>query len=141
MVVLGAVAVGEWAGLWHFVIRWEPGFLTLVVVGMVADGFLFLLTWRLARRFGWRGLAVLLVIAAVLGPIRDYEYMQIFPEWGAYAPGIAPLLAVSVTYVLLLSTGHAVMRLIAGPAGADRLGRRPWEAAGDDSVVADRATS
>ena len=28
----------------------------------------FLITWRIARRFGWRGLAVVAGIAAVIGP-------------------------------------------------------------------------
>ena len=28
---------------------------------------------------------------------------------------------------LLMLVGHGVMRLVAGPAGADRLARRPWE--------------
>jgi hypothetical protein len=67
-------------------------------------------------------------VAAVIGPPRDYWYMQHFPEWGYYAPGVAPLLAVSVTYVLVCVVGHGVMRLIAGPARQDQLARRPWEA-------------
>ncbi|MEQ1897695.1 MAG: hypothetical protein ABL971_09965 [Vicinamibacterales bacterium] len=48
--------------------------------------------------------------------VRDYRYMAWFPEWGAYAPGAAPVLAVSATYLLMGVTGHAVMRLVAGPA-------------------------
>ena len=51
--------------------------------------------------------------------------MRTFPEWGAYAPGIAPVLAISGTYVLLGIVGHGLMRLVAGPAAADRLARRP----------------
>jgi hypothetical protein len=69
------------------------------------------------------------LIAAIIGPPRDYWYMARFPEWGAYAPGVAPVLAISATYVLLLVVGHAVMRLVAGPARDDQLARRPWEAA------------
>jgi Uma2 family endonuclease len=41
---------------------------------------------RVARRFGWRGLAVVAIVAAFIGPPRDYWYMATFPEWGAYAP-------------------------------------------------------
>ena len=55
--------------------------------------------------------------------------MQRFPEWGAYAPGIAPVLAVAATYVILIVLGYAVMRLVAGPAREDRLARRPWDSA------------
>jgi hypothetical protein len=55
--------------------------------------------------------------------------MARFPEWGGYAPGWAPVAAISAAYVLLGVVGHAVMRLVAGPAGADRLADRPWAAA------------
>jgi hypothetical protein len=52
--------------------------------------------------------------------------VRTFREWGTYAPGIAPVLAISGTYVLLGIVGHGLMRLVAGPAAADRLARRPW---------------
>jgi hypothetical protein len=124
---LGIVAIGESAGWWHMVIRWEPYFLMLMCIGMTLCGFVFLLTWRLARRFGGRGLAAVVVAAAVLGPVRDRAYMARFPEWGFYAPGLAPVFAISAAYVILGSLGHGTMRLIAGPASADSLARRPWE--------------
>ena len=69
------------------------------------------------------------VFAAIIGPPRDYWYMRHFPEWGAYGSGIAPVLAISSTYALMILVGHGVMRLVAGPASEDRLTRRPWEAA------------
>jgi hypothetical protein len=127
VVALGIITLGEKVGWWHMVITWEPYFLTILLIGFAIGGFVFLITWRVARRFGWRGLAVATVVAAVIGPPRDYWYMKRFPEWGHYGPGIAPLLAVSATYVLLGVIGHAVMRLIAGPARDDRLVQRPWE--------------
>jgi hypothetical protein len=68
---------------------------------------------------------VVVVIAAVLGRVRDYRFMATFPQWAAYAPGLAPILAVSGTYLLGIA-GRALMRLIAGPAAANRLARRPW---------------
>jgi len=126
---LGISALGEEVGWWHMAITWEPYFLTVLWIDFALCAFLFLITWRIARRFGWRGLAVVVVVAAVLGPMRDYRYMERFPEWGAYAPGIAPVLAISATYVLLGALGHGVMRLVAGSAHDDRLARRPWEAA------------
>ena len=127
VVALGIIAFGERAGWWHMAITWEPYFLTLMWIDLALCGYVFLITWRIARRFGGRGLAVLVFVAAVIGPPRDYWYMRRFPEWGAYAPGIAPVLAVSGTYVLLGIVGHGLMRLVAGPASADRLARRPWE--------------
>ena len=129
VVALGIIALGEEAGWWHMAIPWEPYFLTLTLIDFALCAFIFLITWRIARRFGWRGLAVVVVVAAVIGPPRDYAYMAMFAEWGAYAPGITPVLVISATYVLLGVVGHGVMRLVAGPATADRFARRPWETA------------
>jgi hypothetical protein len=124
---LGIIGLGERAGLWHMVITWEPSFLALMLIDFALCGFVLLITWRIARRFGWRGLAVFLVVLAIIGPPRDYWYMRQFPEWGSYAPGIAPVLAISAFYVVGVLVGHGVMRLVAGPSGKDRLARRPWE--------------
>ena len=125
--LLGIVAIGERARWWHFVIPWEPYCLTLAFIGTIPCGFIFLLTWRIARRFGGHGLAVVVLAAAILGPVRDYAYMARFPEWGSYAPGLVPVFAISAAYVILGILGHGTMRLIAGPASADQLARRPWE--------------
>lgn len=103
----GLVSFAERAGWWHFAITWKPYFLTIMWIGVVLWAFVFLLTWRIARRFGKRGLAVLLLVVAVLGPIRDSWFMERFPEWGSYAPGIVPMLAISGAYVLLGILGHA----------------------------------
>jgi hypothetical protein len=126
---LGIIAIGESVRWWHFVMPWEPYFLTLMWIGMIPCGFLFLITWRIARRFGERGLAVTICVVAVVGPLRDSWYMARFPEWGSYASGFAPMLATSGAYVLLGTIGHGLMRLVAGPAAEDRLARRPWRPA------------
>src|SRR5262245_1195731 len=127
--LLGVVAVGERARLWHMVIDWRPYMLSLMVINVALCAYAFLITWRIARRFGWRGLVVVGFGAAIIGPPRDYWYMSRFPEWGYYAPGFAPMIAISVAYVTLMMVGHGVMRLVAGPARKDRLARKPWEAA------------
>jgi hypothetical protein len=127
VMLLGIVRLGEGAGLWHMAIPWEPFFLLLFVISMALAAFVFLITWRIARRWGWRGLAAVVLFAAIIGPPRDYWYMSRFPEWGSYAPGIAPVLAISAAYVLMILVGHGVMRLVAGPANADPLARRSWE--------------
>jgi hypothetical protein len=126
---LGIVALGERARWWHLVISWQPYFIALLVVGFALSAFVFLITWRIARRFGARGLAVAAILAAVIGPPRDYWYMARLPEWGTYTWGVETVLAISTAYVLLGILGHGVMRLVAGPARDDRLARRPWEAA------------
>jgi hypothetical protein len=121
---LGIVAIGESARWWHFVMTWEPYYLILMWISMIPCGFIFLITWRIARRFGGRGLAVAICVVAVVGPFRDSWYMAMFPEWGSYGRGFAPMLATSGAYVLLGIIDHGVMRLLAGPAAADRLARR-----------------
>jgi len=127
LVALGIIALGEQVGWWHMAITWKPYFLTLGLIDFTLCAFVFLITWRIARRFGWRGLAVLLVVLAGFGPVRDHWYMRRFPEWGSYGPGFAPVLAISATYVLMVLVGHGVMRLVAGPAREDRLARRLCE--------------
>lgn len=46
-----------------------------------------------------------------------------FPKWMVFAPGVAPILADCAAYIMIVIVGHAVMRLVAGPARADRLAR------------------
>jgi hypothetical protein len=122
---LAIVALGERVRWWHWEFPWEPNFLTALGINCALCAFVFLITWRIARRFGGRGLAVLAVVAAVMGPIRDKSFVERFPEWGSFAPGVAPVLAISVTYILSGIVGHGVMRIVAGPASEDRLARRP----------------
>ena len=86
---------------------------------------IYLITWRVARRFGWRGLAACLIVVGVVGPPRDYLYVAVFPQWGAFAPGLAPVLADAATYIGLVALGHAVMRFVSGPARGSRLARQP----------------
>jgi hypothetical protein len=123
---LGAIALGNALGLWRVPIFWTPTFLALFYLGFaVSVTPIYLVTWRLARRFGWRGLVVCLGIVAVIGPPRDYLIAATFPEWMVFAPGVAPILADAAAYVGIVALGHAVMRLIAGAAREDRLARGP----------------
>jgi hypothetical protein len=126
---LGIVALGEKVRWWHQQITWQPYYLVLVVVDFALCAFVFLITWRIARRFGARGLLWAAIFAAVIGPPRDFWYMAHFPGWGTYNWSVATVLAISGAYVLLGMLGHGVMRLVAGPAREDRLARWPWEAA------------
>jgi hypothetical protein len=126
VLALGILAVGEELGWWQMALTWEPYFLTLLWLDFALCAYVFLITWRIARRFGGGGLAVVTIVAAIIGPPRDYWYMAHFPEWGAYGPGIAPVLAISATYVVLGVVGHGVMRLVAGPARSDLLHEWAW---------------
>src|SRR5262245_51347022 len=62
VVALGIIALGEEVGWWHMAITWEPYFLILLWIAFALGAFGFLITWRIARRFGWRGLAVVVVV-------------------------------------------------------------------------------
>lgn len=126
---MGAIVLGNSLGLWRVPIFWTPTFLALFYLGLVISVTpIYLVTWRLARRFGWRGLAVFIGIVAIIGPPRDYLIAATFPEWMVFAPGVAPILADAATYVGIVTLGHVVMRMIAGPSSEDRLVRRPREA-------------
>ena len=104
--------------------------MTLIFLGSTVSTVpIFLVTWRIARRFGWRGLAVTFAVAAVGGPPREFAVEAKFPEWITYTPGIATVLALGAAYVGRFAGGHGVMRLVAGPAKGSRLARWPWEAA------------
>ena len=119
---MGAIVLGNTLGLWRVPIFWTPYFLSLFYLGLsISVTPIYLVTWRAARRFGWRGLVVCLVVVAIIGPPRDYLYAAKYPEWMVFAPGIAPILADAATYVGIVAIGHAVMRLFAGPSRADRL--------------------
>jgi len=130
LMLLCVIVFGESIGWWRAPMASTPTFLALFCVGAaVSCSPIYLVTWRVARRFGWRGLTVCLLIAAVIGPPRDYLIATIYPEWITFAPGIAPVLAVSATYISIVAVGHGVMRLIAGLATQDRLAQRSWAAA------------
>jgi hypothetical protein len=62
--------------------------------------------------------------AAVIGPARDYQVAAMFPDWIVFSPGIAPIFAVAAIYVLLVIVGHAVIRMVSGPAQGDSFARR-----------------
>ena len=126
LMALRVIALCEALGWWRVPFASTPYFRPIFYVGLVISLTpIYLVTWRVARRFGWRGLAVCVCIVAVIGPPRDYWYATTFPKWMVFAPGIAPILADSATYVGAVVVGHAVMRLVAGPARADRLAREP----------------
>ena len=127
--VIGAIKGGETLGWWHVPFRPEPGYLPLFYVGVIISSApIYLVTWRVARKFSWRGLAVCAVGAAIIGPPRDHLVVSVFPGWMVFSPGPAPILADSATYFGIVALGHAVMRLVSGPSCEDPLARRPWEA-------------
>lgn len=121
---IGAIILGNRLGFWRVPISWTFSFLTLFYLGFaISVSPIYLVTWRLTRRFGWRGLAVFTGIVAIIGPPRDYLFAAVFPAWMVFAPGIAPIVADATAYVGIVVLGHAVMRLVAGDSATDRLAR------------------
>lgn len=124
LMALGAITLCETLGWWKIPFASTPYFAFIFYAGVaITCAPIYIVTWRVARRFGWRGLAVFVAIVAVVGPPRDYFYAATFPKWMVFSPGVMPILADSLTYIGIVVLGHAVMRLVAGPARADRLAR------------------
>ena len=130
LLALGAIALCEALGWWHIPFASTPYFLPLFYLSLsISLTPIYLVTWRVARRFGWRGVAVFIGVVTVIGPPRDYLIAAMFPKWMVFASGVAPILADAATYAGIVALGHAVMRMIAGPASEDRLVRRSRKAA------------
>lgn len=115
---MGALVLCEALGCWQVPFASTPFFVPLFYLGLsISLTPIYLVTWRVTRRFGWRGLAVFVCIVTVIGPPRDYFIAATFPKWMVFAPGVAPILADAAAYAGIVVLGHAVMRLISGPAG------------------------
>ena len=82
LAAIGVTALAQVTGWWRV-----PGFLTPDKLPVYYLGWaiscapIYLITWRIARRFGRRGLATVLAAVAVVGPLRDYPFSAVFPEW------------------------------------------------------------
>ena len=124
VVGLLALALGEAQGWWRLPKTGASHFYWLLWLGFaVSAAPSYLILWRVVRRFGNRGLAVCVLVAALIGPPRDYWIVTMFPAWMTFASGIAPILADAAIYALFVLAGHAVMRVAVGPAQADALAR------------------
>src|ERR1700730_7921368 len=79
---LGAIALCEALGWWRVPFASTPYFLPLFYLGLsISLTPVYLVTWRVARRFGWRGLAVFLCAVAVIGPPPASLIAATGPTW------------------------------------------------------------
>src|SRR6476660_3735225 len=77
---LGVADLGVTTGWWRSPLPSTVGFLALFYVGTaISLSPIYPVTWRVARRFGRRGLVACLVGAAVIGPPRDYLIAAQYP--------------------------------------------------------------
>jgi serine/threonine protein kinase len=81
-----------------------------------------LVSWRITRRFGWRGQAAVIGLAGVWGPARDY-LGAMMTELIVIAPGWTPVLGWAMCWALSVAVMQGVMRLVAGPARSDLLAK------------------
>ena len=126
VVGLLALALGGAQGWWQLPKAGSSYFRLLLWLGFaVSAAPSYVILWRVVRRFGGRGLAVCILVATIIGPPRDYWIVAMFPAWMTFAPGIAPVLADAAIYALFFIVGHAVMRIVVGPAQGDSLARTP----------------
>jgi len=109
---LAIIALGERVGWWHWKFPWEPNFLTALGINCLLCAFVFLITWRIARRFGGRGLAVVAVVAAVIGPTRDKSFVERYPEWGSFASLPAPHSPVRPPLGAVLSVDRMILIIL-----------------------------
>jgi len=58
-------------------IDWRPYMLALLLINVALCAYVFLITWRIARRFGWRGLVIVGFGAAIIGPPRLLVHVEI----------------------------------------------------------------
>ena len=123
---LGAIIVGEAIGVWRDFLPSAHGAWVLFYLGLaISLSPIYLITWRAARRFGWRGLAVCLIVAGSRWPASRLSVRCDVPGVGSVRAGRAPVLADAATYVGIVALGHAVMRLVSGPALGSPLARQP----------------
>src|SRR6185503_14625210 len=106
---VGAIALCEALDWWRIPYASTPYFLALFYLGLSISLMpIYPVTWRIARRFGWRGLAVFTRVVTLIGPPRDYLYAAKFPKWTVFGPGVAPIVADGATYFGVVVLGHAV---------------------------------
>jgi hypothetical protein len=94
VVALLAVGLGQAQRWWRVPKAGSSHFQLLFWLGFaVSCAPVYLITWRVDRRFGGRGLTVCVLAAVLIGPPRDCAFAAMLPDWIVFSPGTAPILA------------------------------------------------
>jgi hypothetical protein len=135
VVGVGVELLCQSLGVWHYPSHDEPyGPLLMYPVLVVMWSVYSLIGWRVIRRFGWRGEAIFLIIVTVVGTLRDYLLGAQALGLIAFKPGVGTIVIDAACWAGLTALAQVVMRLIAGPAQADQLARRPTASHSDNAT-------
>jgi hypothetical protein len=135
VVGFGVELVCQAVGLWHYPSDdTGRGPLLMYPLLVLIWAVLALIGWRVVRRFGWRGEVVFLTVVTLQGTLRDYFEAGQALGMIALTPGLTTVLVDIVCWAGLTALAQAVMWLVAGPAAADRLARRPRERAAPNAA-------
>jgi hypothetical protein len=122
LLVAGADVLARKLGWWYYPSLKTPYELVLMYLAAALwyGAGVALIGWRLTRRFGWRGLGAFVGVMGIVGPLRDYAGAAMT---GAvvFGPGIIPVLGDAVCWAGGMAIAQAVMRLLVGSAGMDKL--------------------
>lgn len=126
---LGADLLAFRLGLWHYAST-HPAYAPpwyYATAGLAYGPLLSLIGWRIDRRYGRRGVLILLACIAVYGLLRDFLGTAAASAAGLHllvlAPGSLTMLADALCWVGCVGLALLVMRLFAGPARRDQLAR------------------
>jgi hypothetical protein len=116
-------------GFWRYPSVQEPyGPVSLYPLVVVVFALVSMIGWRIMRRFGWTGWIAFVVTLTTVGVVRDFLVAERILGIIVLARGVATVLVDAAIWIATVALAQAVMRLVAGPAGKDPLGRRLWSA-------------
>jgi hypothetical protein len=116
--------VGMRTGLWTYPTCIDPPHPPLLVyVGQALEfvGCVALVGWRVQRRFGARGIAVIAAVVCTLGAVRDFSVAAALPQMMHMGPIPGSLFADVVAWGIVVTVALGVMRIVSGPARSDPL--------------------
>jgi hypothetical protein len=116
--------VGLRTGLWSYPSCIDPPHPPLLVyVGQALEfvGCIALVGWRVQRRFGARGVAVLAAVVCTLGTLRDFSVAATLPQMMHMGPLPGSLIADVVAWGIVVTVALGVMRMVSRPARSDPL--------------------
>jgi hypothetical protein len=123
---VGVEVLFQTLGFWHYPSADQPyGPPIMYPLIVVMWTVLALLGWRVMRRFGWHGQAIFLLLVTIVGTVRDFLIAEQALGFIVLAPGTLTVVVDAGCWAGTTALAQAVMRIVAGPANADRLSRQP----------------